>query len=126
MSYVELPDPPSHGVGTPGIAGTWTAKPKTPGPKLGTVALVLVLAGPALMVLGFLVTIALGALFPLPLFLAAALTLLVLPFGLVTALVAVVRGNGRWMGAAAIAATVPTFAVALDLALPLLEYAAGQ
>ena len=126
VSCVEWPDPPAGDAGAPKALETWTTEgAKHPWPLLGTIALAAVLAGPTLMVLGLMATIALGALFPLPLFLAAAITLLLVPFGLVVAVVAAARNRGRWRGVAAIIAAVPALALALDLSRPLLEYVAG-
>ena len=53
----------------------------------------LVLAGPVLMVGGLLLSLASGALFPLPVYVAAFLTLAAVPSGLVVAVLALSRNS---------------------------------
>ena len=90
-------------------------------PLLGAIALGIMIAGPGLMILGLVVSIALGYLFPAPVYLAAVATLLAVPVGLVVAAVAMCRNSGRWRGLAAIVAAAPVTALALQFAVPLLE-----
>lgn len=90
-------------------------------PTLGAIALGLVLAGPALMTTGFVITIVLGWLLPLPVFLTAAATLLAAPCFLVLAAGAIWRNSGRWKGFAALLAAAPVTALAYALTVPLLD-----
>lgn len=86
----------------------------------------LVAAGVALMALGLFASLILGGLVALPLFAAAALAAPLAFGGLVMGLAAAGTGRGRWKGLAATVASVPVGALALSLAILIVDLATGN